>query len=225
MVWLLLAVASILLIDREFVGEVAFGICFALILSFWWKAWMAYCTPHTVIVGEQGMVLVYRQKEMSHPWTELSHALVGTGLSEQQHLILYDVSGRRVTKLSDDIENFDTMAKVVQRNIAETRARTEDRVALKRSWFLASAFIVTGCLLGPTACFLAWLTIWDFDEFVRQSESAVDIGGYLLFLGMWIFGAVMALLFVAGGVLHLARLEIKRSPSGYWFVFERESMY
>ena len=191
-----------------------------------WKAWIARQTPHTVITGENGVVFVYRRKESEHLWTDFAHAATGvSGASSEPYLLLFDTAGRRFTKLSGEIENFDAMAEIIKHNVAKARKRTEKRVPIQRQWVLSSVYILVGCLLGSTACFFAWHSIWRFGEFVNKDTGPRDILEYVLFLGLWLFGIVMATLFIAGAVLHLARFDINRSPSGLGFILERESKY
>ena len=62
-------------------------------------------------------------------------------------------------------------------------------------------------------------------ELFGESEGVGDIVGDLIFLGILLFGTVMAMYLVAAGVLHLARRDIKRSPSGFGLVIDREPEY
>lgn len=59
----------------------------------------------------------------------------------------------------------------------------------------------------------------------RGEAPFIDLAQWLLFLGLFTFGVVMGLAFFVAGVLHLARVEIKRKPGAWTFTLVRERLY
>jgi len=60
---------------------------------------------------------------------------------------------------------------------------------------------------------------------LAQGEAPfLDLARWLMFLGLFVFGVLMGLAFFVAGVLHLARVEIKRKPGAWTFTLVREDL-
>lgn len=226
---LVLAVASIFVgvrYDLEFTANVFGTLFLSLAATYLYRAWATRPSLQSIAVGREGIVLVFTDHETTHPWTDFVHAVVTkSAMTSEPMLLLYDITGRPAIRVPGEFDEFDTLCAVVLERIQAARLTAEQRVRLKRHWLLAAKFLLLGFPLTVGFGYLAWWTLLELFELLRRAESNFEIVQFVLVLVCWLFGFCMAVVFVAAGLLHLARLEIVRNTKGFEFVIRREPEY
>jgi len=109
-------------------------------------AWTTARTPTQVAVGPEGLWIVGRRGSQRYPWDQIGWAAIGTGsLNHQRHLVICDVDGKTVAKLSEAFDEFDTLVELVKRRIADRGDDTSERIRRRKG--RRSALFMTGASL------------------------------------------------------------------------------
>lgn len=113
-------------------------------------AWSTARTPTQVAVGPQGLLIVGRRGRQSYTWDQIGWATITAGaLNHQRHLVIFDADGKRVAKLSEAFDDFDTMIELVKRRIADRGDDTAERIRRRKG--KRSALIMAGVSIAMLA--------------------------------------------------------------------------
>lgn len=94
-------------LDWDLWGQVGAGVCLTLGTGFMYSAWMTRQSPHEIVLGQDGLILVYAESECPHPWTDFVHAEKSkAALTSEPVLFLYDTEGRRAVRISGEFDGF-----------------------------------------------------------------------------------------------------------------------
>lgn len=96
--------------------------------------WTTARAPTEVTVGPDGLTVTGRKGKHSTPWERIGWATIGTGaLNQKRHLVVYDVDGKTITKISQSFDDFDGFAEMVKQRIAARNDDAAVRVKLQKS--------------------------------------------------------------------------------------------
>lgn len=129
--------------------------------------WSQVRAPTEVSVGPDGLTWQGRGGRYTESWERIGWATIGTGaLNHKRQLVVYDVDGKTITRISEAFDDFDGLADLVKQRIAARGDDTADRLQLQKSrrtaLFCGGVAVV---LLGVAAA-----NVWNAREQQRTAE-------------------------------------------------------
>lgn len=134
-------------------------------------AWSISRSPRQVSVGPTGIRLTGRNRTQVYGWNQIGWSSIQLlGLQKGRHLVVFDAKGGTIAKLSEAIEDFDSMAEIIAEYIAARGAARAESIQLakaRRSAVLTATVGLVGIALGV---YLAW-SARDSERSARQLEE------------------------------------------------------
>jgi hypothetical protein len=92
------------------------------------------CTPREVTVDPEGVRIEGRRGVQSLAWDQIAWASVATvALGYRRELVIFDVQGKTLTRLSEAFLDFDRMVESITERIAQRQDDATDKVRLRRA--------------------------------------------------------------------------------------------
>lgn len=137
-------------------------------------AWRLARAPLEVGVGSSGLRITRRRGSQIHLWSRIGWSTVQAGaLDHRRHLKVYDLEGRRLATLSQDLLGFDNLAEQVAARIAARQDGAAQKVSLVKARQSAVFIAVTSLVFLSLSAFVALETRDTSRAQRRLRESAV----------------------------------------------------
>jgi len=123
------------------------------------NAWTVYRSPRCLVVDEQGIGLQNRNGVSWHPWKEVGWSTVqgNPHLGKvSRYYDIFDISGKRIVRVSDTIDQFDFLVETVKAGICAQANPVTSQVQLKRAHRNAWIALATALFLGAACSFIVW---------------------------------------------------------------------
>jgi hypothetical protein len=142
--------------------------------------WRISRTPRVIVVSRDGLAMGRDNELRTHSWQEIGWATVQTdSLIHRRYLVIYDVDGRRIAKLSAAIEGFDELAELMDEHVVNKNNPTAAFVNRKKARRLGLCFGgVSVVVLLMTGC-IAWMTARERRADRLLSEAGVPGDGQI----------------------------------------------
>jgi hypothetical protein len=135
--------------------------------------WSTVRAPTEVTVGPGGLTVTGRKGKQTTPWERIGWATIGTGaLNQKRYLVVYDVDGKTITKISQAFDDFDGFAEMVKQRIDARNDDATGRVRLQKS--RRAALLAIG--IGVFLLAVAGANIWMAHEEQRTSRLLAKQG-------------------------------------------------
>lgn len=133
-------------------------------------------SPTSLIVGRNGIQVERNGDRRDYSWEEVGWSKVcDIEPPGHQQLVVYDVAGSSLLKLTDAIDDFDELVRLVRLYTAMTPGSRSEEFHRKRVSRAPYIVIAAGIVLLPLSAFLAWNT-WDTQRTARLLETAAIPG-------------------------------------------------
>lgn len=120
--------------------------------------WSQAQAPTEVTVGPQGLSWHTRRGRRNATWERIGWATIGTGpMNHKRQLVVYDVDGKTITKISEAFDDFDGLADLVLQRITARDDDTADRLQLQKSRRTALFCGGAGVVLLAVAAANVWM--------------------------------------------------------------------
>jgi len=132
-------------------------------------------SPAQVTVDSQGIAISGRRDRRRFAWSEIGLANATTSLWQRRQLVLSDVHGQPLARISDNFHDFEQLVQLVHQHAAANPAGVAEPLRMKKARQTAILSAVVGAFLGLAAGATAWNT-WDTDR-GRQLLASSGVEG------------------------------------------------
>jgi len=123
------------------------------------NAWYIFRSPWCLVVDDQGIGLLTRKGTFFQNWSAIGWSTVQGHHhfgKARRHYDIFDNKGKRIVRVSDEIDNFDLLVDTVKAHIAQAGNPATEQVQLNRARRSAWVAFPTALLLGAGSIFIAW---------------------------------------------------------------------